>query len=166
MKDGRRMSETLAGAPRTRVRTPGKHIVIFLAAALLIIVSAMSMLRHVEQTPDFAFAGFGGEARGGAGEATALEPFLVDLAPDRQGRAAYLRLAASVKAEARARERIAAAEADIADRLNFLLRGLTPEDFAGEDGMTRVKAEMLRRVNLVIAPEKAQEIVITEIIIQ
>lgn len=154
---------------RVRVRTPGKHIVMFLTAAGVIVAAAS----HFANAPE-------GSAAAGAPPATkeasrvggdfAIPEFLVDLAPDRDGRAAYLRLAAVVRAAPEGAEavaaRIAEREAEISERVTFLLRGLSADDFDGEERLARVKAELLRRVNLVIAPARADDVLIADLVIQ
>jgi flagellar FliL protein len=153
---------------RARVRTPGKYIVMFAAAALAVIFGATSLLRRVDHGA--AFRPAAEKPAAGPANAVALPEFLVDLSPDQDGRVTYLRLSASVlmskRAGARGVERVTEAAPQIGERLTFLLRGLTPQDFEGEAGMARVKTEMLRRVNLVIAPDEAQDVVISDLVIQ
>lgn len=152
---------------RVRVRTPGKYIVMAVAAALVVIFGAMSVLRSFDGATATAD---GAAVATGPTNAVQLPEFLVDLAPDSSGRISYIRLSASVLVPAkygvRGVERVTAATPEISERINFLLRGLKPEDFAGEAGMARVKAEILRRVNLVIAPDQAQDVIISDIVIQ
>lgn len=153
---------------RVRVRTPGKYIVMSVAAALIVIFGAMSVLRSFDGAT--APSADGAAAATGPTNAVQLPEFLVDLAPDSSGRISYIRLSASVLVPAkygeRGAERVTAATPEISERINFLLRGLKPEDFAGEAGMARVKTELLRRVNLVIAPDQAQDVIISDIVIQ
>ena len=52
------------------------------------------------------------------------------------------------------------------ERIAFFLRELSPEDLDGTEAQARLKAELLRRVNLTIAPEAADEIVIQSFVIQ
>jgi flagellar FliL protein len=145
----------------------------FLTAATVIVAAALNFASRAPQTtakaepmpepPQLATI----EA---TPQAVTLKEFLVDLAPDRTGRVAYMRLQASIKAEPGATAEFARAvdarRDEISERLAFLFRGLSADDFEGEEGMSRVKAEMLRRVNLVIAPASASEVVITDLIIQ
>jgi flagellar FliL protein len=154
---------------RARVRTPGKYIVASIAAALLVIVGATSLvgtLGKSEVTP----AKKGAASLAGDADRIALPEFLVDLAPDSSGRIAYIRLSASIvlpeKSTVADVERVTAAIPAMQERIAFLLRGLTPEDFSGEAGMTRVKGEILRRVNLILAPEEARDVLIRDIVIQ
>jgi flagellar basal body-associated protein FliL len=149
---------------RVRVRTPGKHIVLFVAAALAVAGAGLNFMNSADAPsarPPRIVAG--------KTQRLPLDAFLVDLAPDRSGRTAYLKLEAVVEfasSDTAGAARMQQETAAVRERLSFLLRGLTPDDFAGADGMARVKTEMLRRVNLVIAPEKAADVVITDLVIQ
>lgn len=157
---------------RRRVRTPGKHIVAFVAGAMLVVAGAASILKST----DYSLATLRGAdsalapVRVGPITYAPLDEFLVDLSPDYSGRTSYAKLSASISlsgsAAGRAAERIDAMRPEINERLTFLLRNLRPEDFQGAEGMERVKAEMLRRVNLVIAPEQADDVVISNLVIQ
>lgn len=162
------MTMASGASARVRVRTPGKHIVLFLGAALLLLFAAAGIFQKIQNGA--ADPGVVGAATAGPANAIALPEFLVDLAPDSSGRISYIRLSVSVmvpaKTGARGVERVTAAAPAIGERINFLLRGLSPEDFAGEAAMARVKAELLRRVNLVIAPDEAQDVIINDIVIQ
>lgn len=148
-------------APRARVRRPGKHIVLFAAAALA--VMGAGVLGFRQSSPESA-------VREAASATVPLGEFLVDLSPDRTGRIAYLKLSASVALPAArakpAAARLEAERAIVRERIAFLLRGLTPEDLAGAEGMQRLKTEMLRRINLAIAPERAEDVVILDMIVQ
>lgn len=68
------------------------------------------------------------------------------------------------------------ANADIADTINdnmprmkdmlqTFLRELRPEDLSGSEGTFRLREELMRRVNLIIAPEKINTINLTGIVI-
>jgi len=153
---------------RVRVRTPGKHIVLFITAALVIVLGALSVLRtnsaSVHQPPSIE------TYRIGQTHFVPLQEFLVDLSPDKIGRVTYMRLSASVTVDAAkssgAVKAIESKMPEIRERTVFLLRALSPEDFEGAEDMARVKKELLRRVNLVIAPEIASDVVINELTIQ
>lgn len=156
-----------AGAPppRRRVRTPGKHIVLFslaltfmLGLSTTAIKSGSAMLeKHELRAVD----------TNGDGGFYAPQEFLVDLAPDEAGRDAFLKLTAKVVAkDAPALREIRARDAQIRERIGFFLRELSPEDFRGSEAMARVKAEMLKRVRLAVSEDYASDVVIEEIVIQ
>jgi flagellar FliL protein len=52
------------------------------------------------------------------------------------------------------------------DMFQAFLRELRPEDLSGSQGLYQVRAEMQRRVNLVIAPAKVNQVLVQEMLIQ
>jgi len=156
---------------RRRVHTPGKFIVLILfAPVLLIAVGAGLWLRHKEREAVYAAIEVRTNANGDREVYYALPEFLVDLRADNDGRASYLRVKASILLQSGAKDRMArnmdAIKPLLVERLTFFLRELRPEDFAGTEGMGRVKRELLRRVNLVMAPDAASEVILEELVIQ
>lgn len=155
-----------ANAPRRRVRTPGKHIVLFsLAVTFMLglsttILDSSRMTLPAYQLPDFSTANTGpyyGPA----------QQFLTDLAPDGTGRIAYLKLTAKVVAkDSAALAEIKQKEPLIQERIAFFLRELSPEDFDGSEAMARIKAEMLKRAGLALTPGAAEDIIIEDLVIQ
>ncbi len=156
------------GAPtdarRTRVRTPGKHITLFFIVASLMLSLSTTMI--------------GGEPRvkqpapvrtliAGPRRLIEFDPILTDLAPDSLGRVTYLRLTPVVAVDGASDEDAVSERYDqIRERMTFMLRQLSPDDLADGEAMERLKTELLRRVNLVIAPARAREVVIHDVIIQ
>src|SRR4051812_28306881 len=53
----------------------------------------------------------------------------------------------------------------LADMFQTFLRELRPEDLSGSQGSYQLRMELLRRVNLVIAPSKANAVLIEEMLI-
>jgi flagellar FliL protein len=53
----------------------------------------------------------------------------------------------------------------VKDMLQTFLREMRPEDLAGSQGTFRLRQELMRRVNLIIAPNKINTINLTEIVI-
>lgn len=151
---------------RVRVRTPGKHIVAFCAAALAMVAGAIYVAGVLASRESGKPAARAAAMTKVSPEGVALGEFLVDLAPDRTGRAAYMRLALTVRGDAEAAAGLKAREAEARERIAFLLRGLSADDLVGEEGMTLVKREALRRINLVIAPAEAEDVAITDMIVQ
>jgi hypothetical protein len=85
-----------AGAQRRRVRTPGKHIVLFALAVTFMAVVTMSALRSGKvPIPDYRLPDLAGS---GAAHYAPDEQFLVDLSPDASGRVAYLKLRLKIAA--------------------------------------------------------------------
>jgi flagellar FliL protein len=52
------------------------------------------------------------------------------------------------------------------DMFTGFLRELRPEDLAGSQGTYQLKAEILRRVNLVLAPKKIDSVLVEEMLVQ
>ncbi len=162
------MATNVERPDRVRVRTPGKYIVFFLLGAAAVAATGAMLARPGVFDEDDRSRFFRTLTLGEAHYAP-LPPFLIDLAPDADGRDAYLRLSASIVVrggDPDAVSAISALEPKIVERLTFFLRQLQAGDFAGSAGMERVKAEMLRRVNLVLAPIEADEVVVDELVIQ
>ena len=155
---------------RVRVRTPGKHVVLFLFLPVIIVALGAGFWLNFVSQRSIAALEYRTSVTGTKTAYFKLPEFLVDLAPDYHGRTTYLKMRASISLNqedpGKTAEHIEAIQPVVSERLTFFLRELRPEDFAGSDGMRRVKAEMLRRINLVIAPEWVNEVIIEEIVIQ
>lgn len=155
---------------RLRVRTPGKYIVLCLFVPVAVIALGAGIWLNTVSNRSIAALEYRMSASGAKAAYFKLPAFLVDLAPDQNGRTAFLKIRASISlgdedANTTA-EHIEALQPAVNERLTFFLRELRPEDFESSDGMERVKAEMLRRINLVIAPVRANDVVIEELVIQ
>lgn len=145
---------------RLRVRTPGKHIVLFsLAVTFMIAISTLVLSRSGVDLSSRSFAG--------AGLKPIEETLVVDLSPDAQGRLRLLQATVIIEAsDAGARRMIDEKRSIIRERLSFFLRELSPEDLDGSEAQERLKAEMLRRVNLSLAAPGAEAVVLRSIVIQ
>ena len=162
--------ETISSeSQQVRVRTPGKFIVLALAAATIVVSAGVIFSRNA---PAFTADNTATlkTVKVGKTHYVPLPEFLVDLAPDRRGRTAYLKLSASIAVDRHNSDELLARIADvqpaIIERTTFFLRELQPEDFQGSAGMARVKHELLRRVNLVLGPVEADDVVINDLVIQ
>jgi flagellar FliL protein len=56
--------------------------------------------------------------------------------------------------------------ARVVDAFQIYLRELRPSDLEGSAGIYRLKEELLRRVNLAIAPARVESILFKEILVQ
>ncbi|HTK35680.1 MAG TPA: flagellar basal body-associated FliL family protein [Caulobacteraceae bacterium] len=65
-----------------------------------------------------------------------------------------------------AAEQIEPNQPRLADMFQTFLRELRPEDLSGSQGSYQLRMEILRRVNLVIAPAKVNAVLIQEMLIQ
>lgn len=145
---------------RVRVRTPGKHIVLFsLAVTFMIATSTLVLSRADLHLPQ---AGLGG-----ASAPPVAETFVADLSPDALGRLRLVRLEVKIDAGAPdVRRALAEKSPQLRERIAFFLREMSPEDLDGSEAQARFKAELLRRVNLTIAPQAADDVVIQSLMIQ
>jgi flagellar basal body-associated protein FliL len=156
---------------RVRVRTPGKYIVLFLfMPVILVALGAGLWLNMKSRQLQIAALEYRMSEAGVETAYYTLPEFLVDLSPDMNGRTAYLQMRASIvlgteETDEKA-QTLDAAQPAIVERLTFFLRVLRPEDFEGSDAQLRLKSEMARRINLVIAPDTVGEVVIEELVIQ
>jgi flagellar FliL protein len=120
--------------------------------------------------------GHGGAPAGGAGLATvtagdgvyyvSLPSMMVNFTAD-DGRPAFLKLKLTLEA---ANEDVAYAVDPelprIMDQFQGFLRELRMEDISGSAGAERLRLELLRRVNLAIAPEHVNAVLIEEMLVQ
>ena len=151
---------------RRRVRTPGKHIVLFgLAVTFMLALSAAVLNTAPVQIPDFKAPSFSGQEGGPL--FAPPEDFITDLSMGDDGRAGMVKL--TVRVEAANPEDLRLIERErsaIRERVGFFLRELEPADLEGSAAMARVKNELLKRVNLAIEPVEASGVVIEDVIVQ
>ncbi len=151
--------------PRKRVRTPGKHIVLFtLVVTFMLALSTTALQSGKVKLPSYDLHRLGG---GGAVLYSQSEEFLIDLSPDANGRSGYLKLTAKLIAkDSAALAEIKEKQPMIRERISFFLRELSAEDFAGSGEMARMKDEILKRASLPLSEGAASDIVIEDIVIQ
>ncbi|MEK7266458.1 MAG: flagellar basal body-associated FliL family protein [Pseudomonadota bacterium] len=151
--------------PRKRVRTPGKHIVLFtLAVTFMLALSTTALQSGKVKLPSYDIQAIGDA---GAILYSPSEEFLIDLSPDATGRSGYLKLTAKLVAKDRAAlTEIKDKEPMIRERVTFFLREMSAEDFAGSEAMARLKGEILKRASLPLSEGAASDIVIEDIVIQ
>jgi flagellar FliL protein len=86
-------------------------------------------------------------------------------APD--GRPTYLKLKLTLETkDAHVAEQLQAELPRMQDMFQGFLRELRPEDLAGSAGSFQLRAEILRRVNLIAAPGKVDAVLIEEMLVQ
>jgi flagellar protein FliL len=185
-------AEGAEGGPPAKKKMSGKKLVLFIilpavlvlggggAAAYLLLFSGAPAEQHAEE---------GGKAKGGHGgegevaEAVpgpngtmishgedvifvALPEMLVNITgPD--GRPAYLKLRLTLEAPDEAAVAALTEQVPrVTDQYNGFLRELRTDDLAGSAGAYRLRLELLRRVNLVIAPSQINAVLIEEMLVQ
>lgn len=145
---------------RRRVHTPGKHIVLFLLAATLMIALSALAVRSGVRIANFE------TSSGPSSSLVRKHEFLTDLSTGADGRASLVKArVAIIAADAEGAAALDEKATLIRERISFFLREMTPEDFAGSEAQARVKAELQRRVDLSISPHKA-EIAVEDLVIQ
>lgn len=143
----------------------GKKIVLFGVLPLLVLLGAGGGAA-------FHFGLFGG-SEDGSGQEEASTVFFYDM-PEMlvnlsvtDKRAQYLKLKVALEIE---KQEIAQSLNPVLPRImdtfQVYLRELRSEDIEGSAGVYRLKEELLRRVNLSIAPYKVERVLFKEIIVQ
>jgi len=183
------------GAPAKK-KMSGKKLVLFIilpavlvlgggGAAAFLLLKPSSGEQHVEADTGGhgKTKGGGGHGEGAEGEPVpgpngttitygegvtfvALPEMLVNITGP-EGRPAYLKLRLTL--EAPNEEAVAAlteAIPRVSDQFNGFLREMRTEDLAGSAGAYRLRLELLRRVNLVIAPQQINAVLIEEMLVQ
>ncbi len=110
---------------------------------------------------------------GEAAEAPAVQATFYDV-PDiivniqsADGTPAYLKLAVALELEgADAKTTIEPLMPRVIDQFQAYLRELRVDDIKGSAGVIRLKEELLRRVNLAVAPTQVKEVLLKEMIVQ
>ena len=95
-----------------------------------------------------------------------LPDMLVNIqSPD--GRPTYLKLKLTLETkDAAVAEHLQAEMPRMQDMFQGFLRELRPEDLAGSAGTFQLRAEILRRVNLIAAPGKVDAVLVEEMLVQ
>jgi flagellar FliL protein len=130
---------------------------------------------HKKAGDDHADAGHGGEGKstssvtvsGGEGVTyVGLPEMMVNMATD-DGRPALLKLKVTIEtANQDVVDAIEPRLPRILDQFQGFLRELRIDDISGSAGSTRLRLELLRRVNLAIAPAEAGAVLIEEMLVQ
>ncbi|GLK77737.1 hypothetical protein GCM10008171_29910 [Methylopila jiangsuensis] len=120
--------------------------------------------------------GHGEAAEGGHGAATPaaasttfieLPEMTINLAttdPDKQN---YVRMTVAIEvADSKVGDAIKPLMPRVIDSFQTHLREMRPADLRGSSGVYRLKEELLRRVNLAIAPAKADAVLFKDIVVQ
>ena len=156
---------------RVRVRTPGKYVFVFLFAPVIIVaIVAGFWLNHAKEQSRLAALEYRTSKHGVETAYFSLPEMLVDLAVDQDGRKSYLKMNVTIVLNENNTKQTARLISDkqplISERLTFFLRILRPEDFSGAEAMERMKAELKHRINLIIAPDMIENVIIEDLIIQ
>jgi flagellar FliL protein len=122
--------------------------------------------------PAGLFAGGGGHGEGGHGEPAALpsdvafvpmEPIMVSLPPGSSAR--LLRFAGQLEVAPEHAAAVAALMPRIVDVLNTYLRAVEPRDLEQPSALAPLRAQMLRRIQVVTGEGKVRDLLITEFVL-
>ncbi|MBY0448817.1 MAG: flagellar basal body-associated FliL family protein [Hyphomonadaceae bacterium] len=182
-------------AASSRKRLAGKTLVLFIILPALVILGgggATAFFLFGQSSPEQhekpeagakhkkaakgGHAAKGKEAKEGEGaEVTAgpdgvlyypLPEMLVNITTG-DGRPVYLKLRLTVEVSSEeAVEALEAASPRVLDQFQAFLRELRVDDIAGSAGAYRLRLELLRRVNLAIAPAQANAVLIEDMLVQ
>lgn len=181
-----------AAEGKAKKKLSGKKLILFIVLPAILVLGggggAAFMLLGAGGGEQHAEEGGHGKAKGGHGEAAAVEPvpgpngtmitqgegvvfvalpeMLVNIT-GADGQPAYLKLKLTV--EAPDDETVTALTEHVprvSDQFNGFLREMRTDDLAGSAGAYRLRLELLRRVNLVIAPAQINAVLIEEMLVQ
>jgi flagellar FliL protein len=187
---GEEGAEGEEGAKKKK-KLSGKALVLFIVlpailvlgaggAATFFLLNAQPAEQHADAGNDKQKGGHGEEApaegvpgpngttitQGDGVVFVALPEILVNIT-NVDGRPAYLKLRLTL--EAPDDETVAALTPEIprvTDQFNGFLREMRTDDLSGSAGSYRLRLELLRRVNLVIAPQQINAVLIEEMLVQ
>jgi len=92
-----------------------------------------------------------------------MEEMVISLGPD--SRAKHLKVAVSIEVEPGAEEGVMKVSPRIADVLNTYLRAVDESDLESPRAMMRMRAQMLRRVQLVSPPGTVRDVLIQQFVL-
>jgi flagellar FliL protein len=157
-----------SGAPRKR-RFSGKKIFLFLVLPILLVVVGfvgMNMMGGEEAPKEHAEAEKAEKAHPSESFYYDLPDLLVNL--NTQGKQPrYLKLSVSLEiSDEKLTPNLDKKLPRIVDRFQVYLRELRTEDISGSAGVYRLKEELLGRVNKAIAPDKVNDVLFREMLVQ
>ena len=122
---------------------------------------------HGEAEADAGAEGEGGIIKAGPDGVTFYTlPDLIVNIQSAEGRTSYLKLKLTLEVKDPAvATRLKAEAPRLNDMMQSFLRELRPEDVAGSGGSYQLRAELLRRINLVAAPGKVEAVLIEEMLV-
>ncbi|MEL6464864.1 MAG: flagellar basal body-associated FliL family protein [Pseudomonadota bacterium] len=93
----------------------------------------------------------------------AVEPMVISLAPNSQGR--HLRFRAQLEVPSAYASDVETLLPRVVDVLNGYLRALETRDIESPAALTRLRAQMLRRVQIVTGPGRVNDLLIMEFVV-
>lgn len=157
-------------------RFSGKKLVVLILLPLLLIGGTLGGLMatgifnpfgHAHETDPAAAAA---EAKKKADAAPRVFHELPDMVINLNGknrRAAFLKIKVALELDdAKQIERITAVQPRIIDNLQVYLRELRVDDLRGSAGMSRLREELLRRINASVEPVVVRDVLFKEMLVQ
>ncbi len=92
-----------------------------------------------------------------------LDPLVISLAPQVGSR--HLRFGAQLEVAADRRAEVELLRPRVADVLNVFLRAVDPRDLEDPAMMEILRAQMLRRIQLVTGPDRVRDLLIVEFVL-
>ncbi len=91
-----------------------------------------------------------------------LDPMVVSFGPVSQNR--HLRFSASLEVPSNQQDTVTQIRPRVMDVLNNYLRALQMEDFEDPAALVRIRAQMLRRIQVITGPQTVRDLLITEFV--
>ncbi len=92
-----------------------------------------------------------------------IEPILVSLSPD--GKARHLRFRAELDVYPAEKSNVEAVVPRVQDVLNGYLRAIDVADLEEPTSLIRIRAQMLRRIQLVVGEDRVRDLLVTEFVL-
>lgn len=173
------VDETPAESPVPEKRLPGKILVLYVCAGLLVLLIGggagayfFGMFDSANEEHAQAQGGVAGDAdeEGEEGENKTvfydLPEILVNLnSAGKKETYLKIRIALELK-NAQTQTELEPLMPKVVDNFQVFLREMRVEDLSGSAGMIRLKEEMLQRINLSVQPLKVQDVLFKEMLIQ
>ncbi len=120
---------------------------------------------HADDHADHAGAGSEPGAIPGAGDFAFVElpPVVISLGPAAKG--SHLRFLATLEVPAGRAEQVAALTPRVIDAMNGYLRALTPADIEAQDALVMIRAQLTRRVQLVLGRDNLRDLLVLEFVL-
>jgi len=145
-----------------------KLFIIIGAAAIVVLLGGAGLFFFLSSSPAApAEDGHGAEAAASHSFIFNLSPMVINLSTENGGPESFMRL--TVALEVANQEVMTAIQPNLAkvvDAFQVYLRELRKSDLEGSAGIYRLKEELLRRVNIAIAPQQVESILFKEILVQ
>lgn len=159
------MAEAIDGAPEGGAKPKGKGLLLGLGLAVLFGGAGFYAIWSGAVDPT-ALTGGGGHAEAPHGTAVAfvaLEPIMVALPPGASAR--RLRFAGELEVDPAQAEEVARLSPRIVDALGTYLRAVDASDLESPAAVQRIRAQMLRRVQVVTGEGLVRDLLVTEFIL-